>query len=175
METNKAAVLLEQFNKTIDIWINYLHDYTLDMLCRKPGENSWSLGQVYLHIIADTAWFVEQMDNCLRLSNANSEKDMHENAKAIFANNAFPDALLENPSNDPGSRQPKDKEELFRGLTDIKQEVNDLYAVDHPQADGKTEHPGFHFFNSLEWLQFAEMHMRHHLRQKQRIDEQLFR
>ncbi|MET3877222.1 MULTISPECIES: DinB family protein [Chitinophaga] len=175
METNKAAVLLEQFNKTIDIWINHLNDYTLDMLRRKPGENSWSLGQVYLHIIEDTAWFVEQMHTCLLLSNANSEKEMHEDAKAIFANNAFPDALMENPSNDPDSRQPKDKEELLQGLTDIKEEVNALYSVDHPQADGKTEHPGLHFFNLLEWLQFAEMHMRHHLRQKQRIDEKLFR
>ncbi len=174
MEINKTAVLLEQFNKTIDIWIYHLNDYTLDMLCRKPGENCWSLGQVYLHIIADTAWFVEQMQDCLLLSNANSEMEMHENAKAIFANNGFPDALLENPSNDPDSRQPRDKEELLQGLTDIKLEVNALYAIDHPQADGKTEHPGFHFFNSMEWLQFAEMHMRHHLRQKRRIDEKLF-
>ncbi|HEV9036934.1 MAG TPA: hypothetical protein VGQ51_09945 [Puia sp.] len=37
-------------------------------------------------------------------------------------------------------------------------------------ATGKTRHPGLHYFNSLEWLQFAEMHMRHHFRQKKRID-----
>lgn len=175
METDKTAALLAQFNKTIDIWIHHLNDYTLEMLCSRPGEKSWSLGQVYLHIIADTTWFVEQMQDCLLLSNANSEQEMHEYAKVIFANNAFPDASLENPFNDPDSRQPLNKEELLQGLTDIKQEVNALYAIDHPQANGKTEHPGFHFFNSMEWLQFAEMHMRHHLRQKQRIDEQLFR
>jgi hypothetical protein len=30
------------------------------------------------------------------------------------------------------------------------------------------------FFNAPEWLQFAEMHMRHHFRQKMRIDDRLF-
>ena len=36
---------------------------------------------------------------------------------------------------------------------------------------GKTKHPGLGYFSAEEWLQFAEMHFRHHLRQKKRIDE----
>jgi hypothetical protein len=36
---------------------------------------------------------------------------------------------------------------------------------------GKTKHPGLGFFNANEWLQFAEMHLRHHLKQKERIEE----
>lgn len=35
---------------------------------------------------------------------------------------------------------------------------------------GKTKHPGLDYFSAIEWLQFAEMHLRHHLRQKKRID-----
>lgn len=174
METNHTTTLLRHFNESIGKWITYLNDYTLEMLCLKPREDAWSLGQVYLHIIADTTWFVEQMKAAL-LDNANYDKTMHEDAKAIFANNAFPDRLLENPSNDPYSRQPQSKEELLQGLLRIKHTVNALYAADLSTAGGKTEHPGFLFFSSLEWLQFADMHMRHHLRQKERIDEQLFR
>jgi hypothetical protein len=41
-------------------------------------------------------------------------------------------------------------------------------------ATGKTRHPGLLYFSALEWLRFAEMHMRHHFRQKKRIDEALF-
>ncbi|SKC98121.1 DinB superfamily protein [Chitinophaga ginsengisegetis] len=170
METNQVA-LRQHFNETIEKWMAHLNDYTLKMLCRKPREDAWSLGQVYLHIIADTSYFVEQMKAAL-LDNANHDKAMHKHAKVMFANNAFPDMLLGNPSNDPYSRQPQSKDELLQGLLRLKQEVN---AIDLSTARGKTEHPGLLFFNSLEWLQFAEMHMRHHLRQKERIDEQLFR
>jgi hypothetical protein len=35
---------------------------------------------------------------------------------------------------------------------------------------GKTRHPGLLYFSAPEWLQFAEMHLRHHFLQKQRID-----
>jgi hypothetical protein len=39
----------------------------------------------------------------------------------------------------------------------------------HPST-GKSRHPGLGYFNAGEWLRFIEMHMRHHLRQKERID-----
>jgi hypothetical protein len=35
---------------------------------------------------------------------------------------------------------------------------------------GKSEHPVFGFLNGFEWLQYSEMHMRHHLKQKQKIE-----
>ena len=34
---------------------------------------------------------------------------------------------------------------------------------------GKTQHPGLGFLDALEWYQYTEMHMRHHIRQKDRI------
>jgi hypothetical protein len=36
---------------------------------------------------------------------------------------------------------------------------------------GKTKHPGSNYFTAKEWLQFAEIHLRHHLKQKKRIDD----
>jgi hypothetical protein len=36
---------------------------------------------------------------------------------------------------------------------------------------GKTKHPGLHYFNADEWLQFADMHFRHHVKQKKKIDD----
>ena len=61
METNREIGLLQAFNETIQKWIDFLDEYTLEMLCKKPNNNSWSLGQVYTHIMDDTTWFVEQM------------------------------------------------------------------------------------------------------------------
>lgn len=99
---------------------------------------------------------------------------MHEDARMMFRNNEFPDKLLEGPSTNSEVRQPQSKEELLQNLVSIKDEVNRLsVAFDFSTAIGKTMHPGFFFFNASEWLQFAEMHMRHHFRQKKRIDAHL--
>jgi hypothetical protein len=174
MEPNKAHIILEHFNETIDKWIGSLDNYTLEMLLLPPRANSWSLGQVYIHLIDDTTWFVEQVRSCL-LTTANDEKDMNEQARILFENNEFPDRQLTGPSTGIPMRQPATKDELLQGLTSIKDKVNQLYFASDPSVStGKTPHPGFLYFNAMEWLQFAEMHMRHHLRQKRRIDDKLF-
>jgi hypothetical protein len=174
MGIGKADVSLKKFDETIGKWILFLDDYTLEMLRLKPRPESWSLGQVYVHIMDDTKYFVEQMKDSLA-SSANREKEMHDTAHALFSNNAFPDILLNGPATNSNVRQPHSKDELMQNLVSIRDEVNTLYStVDFSTSTGKTEHPGFRFFNALEWLRFAEMHMRHHFRQKKRIDDQLF-
>lgn len=170
MESHKTDIIFQQFNKTIEQWITYLNDYTLEMLCHQPQLESWSLGQLYVHIIDDTRYFVDQMKAALA-DDIHSEKEMHADARIMFANNAFPDMRLTGPSTDQDIRQPQSKEEVEQGLTAIKAEVSTLYTYfDFSHATGKSAHPGFDFFTAAEWLQFAEMHMRHHFRQKQRID-----
>ena len=174
MTQENATTLLQRFNETIRQWIACLDDYTLEMLHQQPAGNSWSLGQVYIHLLDDTGWFAGQMKAALA-DTENSTGEMHENARSIFRNNGFPDVLIQGPSTNIAMRQPKSKMELSQGLGSILADVNALYAtVDASRSTGKTRHPGLLFFSSLEWLQFAEMHLRHHLRQKQRIDEQLF-
>jgi hypothetical protein len=128
---------------------------------------------MYIHIIEDTNWFVRQIKTTL-LTSDHAEEQMHENAKTMFRNNEFPDAALANPNNIPDDRQPKSKEELAQALIRIKEEVNELCRIyDLSSAKGKTLHPGLRWFTAAEWLRFADMHMRHHFRQKKRIDAML--
>jgi len=174
MENRRETILLNSFNETIQKWIDFLDDYTLEMLVQKPNDNSWSLGQVYTHITDDTAWFVEQMAAAMQ-TNADSEKEMHEHARIMLQNNSFPDVMIEGPATGIFIKQPESKQEVRGKLLAIKAEVNKLYASFNPsKAIGKTRHPGLLYFNTLDWLQFAEMHLRHHFRQKNRIDQQLF-
>lgn len=165
---------LRQFDATIQHWIEQLDGYTLDMLCRTPRKGSWSLGQVYIHLIDDTGWFAGQIKAAL-VSQVDGDKTMHPDARAMFDRNAFPDVQIEGPATDTYIPQPESKEELARQLQAVKAEVDSLFRdFDPAVSTGKTRHPGLHFFSPLEWLQFSEMHMRHHLRQKKRIDDALF-
>ena len=165
---------LRQFNATLQQWIDMLGDYTLEMLHRSPRPGSWSLGQVYNHITHDTGLFVDQMKEAL-LSRVDADKTMHPHARAMFDRNGFPDVRIEGPATNTYIPQPQSKEELAGQLLAIKTAVDALFRdFDPTVSTGKTRHPGLLFFSPLEWLQFAEMHMRHHLRQKKRIDEALF-
>lgn len=160
---------LEQFNQTIDTWISILNEYPFEMLIKQPIPNSWTLGQVFVHIIEDTSYHVQQMRTAT-LTEADGEKDMHDDAKWMFQHNMFPEIQIEGASTVDNVPQPISKETLLRQLTSIRNEVNDLYrAVDFQTLKGKSEHPGLWYFSALDWLRFTEMHMRHHFRQKMRI------
>jgi hypothetical protein len=168
---NNKLPQLRQFDATIQQWIDMLDDYTLEMLCLPPRAGSWSLGQVYVHITRDTGWFAGQMREALQ-SRVDADKPMHPDARAMFERNGFPDVQIEGPATNTYIPQPHNKEELARQLAAIKAGVDGLFRdFDPAVSTGKTRHPGLLFFDPLEWLQFAEMHMRHHLRQKKRIDE----
>ena len=170
MQINTNQFLV-RFNQSIDHWIDALEAYTIDILRQKPHPGTWSLGQVYVHIANDTHWFVEQM----KLASANSDSSqepMKKNGRWILDNDGFPDMLIVGPSVNDSVPQPTSKEALVQQFTNIKEEVNQLcMTVDIEQAIGKTQHPGLGYFSASEWLRFAEMHMRHHLRQKKRIEE----
>ncbi|MBZ4189602.1 DinB family protein [Niabella beijingensis] len=159
---------LSAFNNSIQLWIGYLDAYTLQQLQQRPAPVSWSLGQVYMHLISDTTFYMEQMEAALA-TDEHVSSEMTPAATAMFTSNAFPDQRLENPFNDINLPQPLSKEQLFRELTAIREKVIQLFA-DADHRGGKTLHPGFQYFSAAEWLQFAAMHLQHHLRQKERID-----
>ena len=164
-------MLIDDFNHAIDTWIMELDHYKLTELRAKPSPRSWSLGQVYLHLIKNTWYYIEQIKICLS-ANDNLDKEASPEAIAMFRNNEFPDAILEGPDTNVVIPQPQSKEELKNSLLHLKDEMNNVHIlVSNNLYQSKTKHPGLDFFSANNWLQFAEMHFRHHLRQKKRIDD----
>ena len=173
MQENKTNTVLHQFNSTITAWINFLGNYSLAQLHQQPAPGSWSLGQVYTHIIDDTRYQVSQMRAAL-CTEENATAAMHPNARSMFANNSFPDMLIQGPATDQPIPQPDSKPAVMQALIQIKNEVNNAWeTVDPFITTGKSLHPGLGYFSGVEWLQFIDMHLRHHFKQKQRIDEKL--
>lgn len=163
-------MLINDFNNTIDVWINTIQHYSFEELSKQPDENNWSIGQVCVHLINDTSWFIEQIKICL-LNDENANESMTPFAQTMFQNNSFPDERLINPAND-NMLQPSGKEKLLQAFIQLKKDMNEVAAqIRDTASKGKTKHPGFGYFNATEWLQFAEMHLRHHLKQKERIEK----
>ena len=165
--------LLTGFCSSVDQWVGYLDAYTLQQLQQRPAPDRWSLGQVYQHLIIDTRFYTEQMAAAMA-TDEHAARAMTPEAALLFAANSFPNKLLENPFNDINLPQPESKEQLCREFIAIREKVLQLFERPFPKY-GKTLHPGFQYFTAAEWLQFANMHLQHHLRQKARIDKALLK
>lgn len=162
--------MIDHFNNTIDSWINELDRYEFDEFCTRPSPASWSIGQVYMHLAAQTEYYISQIAICI-----SSDKNQNETASAagreMLFNNSFPDEMIEGPPENSNTPQPGSKEELRQRLMNIRDDMNRLAkCISKSRPGGKTKHPGLNYFSAIDWLQFADMHFRHHLRQKRRID-----
>jgi hypothetical protein len=162
---------IENFNQTLDTWIRELEHYNFSQLSAKPSAIDWSLGQVYMHIITETRHFIKQIQICTS-NNDNINEEASGDGKKMLLNDEFPDAILEGPPSNANTPQPVSNDQLTAELLHLKDEINKAAAqITKSHFKGKTKHPGLGYFTANEWLQFAEMHFRHHLRQKKRIDE----
>jgi len=164
-------MLIQKFNHTIDSWIAALDQYTIAGLWAKPTPGSWSIGQMYMHLIQDTGFYLDQLGACLT-----TDEHAHESASAfvltMLRNNEFPDTIIEGHPANATIPQPESKTQLFTGLGQIRQQANALASqMATAGFKGKSLHPGFRYLTADEWLQLAEMHLRHHFRQKARIDD----
>jgi len=160
-------VKTDSFIKTIDFWLDELDRYDFAQVLRQPQPDKWSMGQVYMHLISATGFFLSQVQTCLQTDD-NAQEEMTSQAKAMFGNDQFPDKMLEGPPSNAATPQPVSKQEIIAGFEELKTKINALNKSERPN-NGKTKHPGHQYFNADEWLQYAHMHFRHHERQKGRI------
>jgi hypothetical protein len=161
---------IENFNATIDIWIKALEGYDSDQLTARPSPGSWSIGQVYMHLLDDTSFYIEQIQVCIA-NNDHANDQATPAGKTMLLNNDFPDEMLEGSPANAFMPQPESKDQLMRDLLNLKAAMNNAaILISESSFHGKTKHPGLDYFSADEWLQFADMHLRHHLRQKKRID-----
>lgn len=166
---------LEKFTKTLELWKTELTEYDLQTLLKKPNSESWSMGQVYIHLINSTLNFhLQQVKSSLE-HQENAEKS--KNFRGFITYNilgSFPPIKIKVPASEFYTpKQPESKDQLLKGLNKVKMEMELTLAKLETEKQGKTIHPGFDYLNGNEWYRLIEMHFRHHLRQKARIDKYL--
>ncbi|MFT3679655.1 MAG: DinB family protein [Ferruginibacter sp.] len=159
------------FNDTILIYNSKLDDYSYKQLLIKPSPEEWSIGQVYMHLLNETIYYMEQA-NCCLANDDNAQEKMSTTAEIIFKNNSLPRQKIKNDNIDAlKMKQPSSKAQLQKEMLQLQGDVNHLSKqVRAGKSRGKTRHPGLGYFNAAEWLQFAAMHLRHHLNQLQELD-----
>ncbi len=161
---------MEALNHPIDVWIKELENYSFVQLCIKPSPTAWSLGQLYGHLMEDTHFYLAQA-TLAASTDEHAFEEASPTAKGMFLRNTFPDEIIEGAPANALIPQPDSGQQLMNGLLNLKEKMRQVYElVSTSPYKGKTKHPGLGYFSAEEWLRFADMHFRHHLRQKQRID-----
>ena len=164
--------MLARFNGTVDVWEAALENYSEAQLRQRPDAESWSMGQVYAHLVEGTLRFhLEQVKACLSGSGyARAGKTFP--GRVAYWLGAFPPVRIKVPASPAYTpRQPESKAHVQERLAVLRQEMARTAArlAQGPEG-GKTKHPAFGYLGAREWYQLIDMHFRHHLRQKRRIE-----
>ena len=149
-----------------------MEKYNISQLTQKENPESWSMGQLYKHLIDGTLnYHLQQINQCINSLENKSKKKNFKGFMAYNILNGFPPIKIKVSASETYTpKQPKDKQELVDGVHQLKQEMKNTYENLKNDKKGKTAHPGFSYLNASEWYRLIPMHFKHHLRQKERMD-----
>jgi len=171
MEPKKIA---EKYRDTARLFISDAKKYTAEQFTKSPAEGQWSMAQIYHHIILVT-------DQCL----ANATLCIHGKGKkksiaigpAIFElMGSFPPVKLKIKKFPNAVKHLYFPENIsidaaISGLEkSIRKMEQALQLISQAGTSMRVKHWAGGWFNARQWYHSAEMHIRHHLRQKKRLD-----
>ena len=162
-----------ELSATIENCLLALENYPFPQLSIKYDPKKWSIGQLFEHVIESTDFFLDNVESCLGHMQG-ADEVTSERALRVFAANELPDIEIVGPASNDLTPQPESIESMREGLTSIKlraMTVREKLAGD--PLSGKVKHPGLGYFDAAQWYQFADIHIRHHLRQLPRMEEKL--
>ena len=159
-----------KFARTADLWISALDNYSDADWNRVPAEGTWTIAQVYAHIVdASRSFGLEKIERCAERSEGKPTRTWI--GRFVFLIGAIPPVRAKVPT--AGYVPPSiSKDEARSELNAVKEAMQQSIPT-VLSARGVATHPFLGKLNAREWFLFSEMHMRHHLRQKKRIDAML--
>ncbi len=170
MKPDKAY---RNFLNQVEIWEEALGKYSLEELLKQPEEGSWSLGQVYMHLISATLDFqLPQAETCMNTSENSSSGKNFRGFMTYRILGGFPPVQIKvPPSKTYTPKQPQSREQIEQGLAEVRERMKQVFeGLSQNKSKGKTKHPGLGFLNAREWFALVPMHFKHHLHQKKRLD-----
>lgn len=171
----RVEKILNKFELTTNKWLNALSQYSEEEFNMKPSDNDWSLAEVYDHINQVSNECLTRAMACAKNKGQNGHSGF---GPAIFSlMGSFPPVKLKIKKIPVGlekiyAPQKINKTEAEKQLNEIKLKMKySIQQIKFAGNDNRIEHWAGGWFNAKQWYQNAEMHIRHHLRQKKRIDK----
>ncbi len=170
--------MLAKFDRTVAQWRERLGAISEADFGRAPANGGWNTGQVCHHISMASAKLLGGARACAE--NTGEERGFSFLPALITAIGSFPPAKIKVPSDLPedwqhlGHPDPTSKAVALKMLDGMEQEMRELCEpVDRASTTLRRKHPAGGWPHARQWYQFAEMHLRHHLRQLGRLEKEL--
>lgn len=163
--------VLSSFRSTAAPWQAALDAYSDEHFGTVPAPGQWSIGQVYAHLVGGTRrYHLERIDTCLGGGEGSGGKTMP--GRIVFLLGSFPPVRVRVP---PSPRytpvQPAGRNAVRADLQQLIEVIARLAErLSNGRGSGKARHAALGMLDAWEWYQLIEMHFRHHLRQKARLD-----
>lgn len=174
MNNKKTKELLNDVNAVIDIWEEELNNYSDEEFGRITNVSQWTIGQLYQHLIIETR--VLNLKNIKQSLSLQSENKPSKNifGRLLFLVKTIPPykfKIRDVKSN--AIQQPSNIEAVRFHLKQLKANIQEVAQSLKVTNNAKTLHPFLGYLNAYEWFELIEIHFRHHLRQKSKIDKAL--
>ncbi|MBG9587881.1 DinB family protein [Cytobacillus firmus] len=160
--------------KLVNTYKNELQKYSLEQLRYKSGETVWSIGQMYDHLILVAHEYLDNMETCSTLKDK-QPLGKTEFGVRLFKIGGFPPIKIKLPVelNAPPNNS-YSKDDLISRMDQVILRLSQWESkVENINPNYKVEHGGFGWLNAREWYDLVGMHFRHHLRQKDELEQRL--
>jgi hypothetical protein len=138
---------------------------------QSPPKGGWSYSEVYQHIFDLSVLTLGELDKCL--AGEGKKKNTHWITILILFFGQFPPIMQLKVPKALAPRVKKiTKEEASEMINTFLVKLQPYgKRLEQTPTSMKTPHPRLGFLNAKQWLRFIEIHLKHHLKQLNRIDK----
>ncbi len=152
-------------------WLKELDFYGNNQFKKKTNDSSWTIGQIYDHLLKySQEVHLKAIQECLSAKESNAKEGKSFKGFLQFSYGGYlPFKHKSNPYKEPA--QPlsteKVKDDFYRFLKLIYKVAKE---IDYKKPTAKVKHPTLGYLSAEEWFKLIEMHFRHHVKQKKKLD-----
>lgn len=170
--TSSAPVIksLTGINHTYRAYLGHIPDALFQ---QTPAAGGWSYSEVYSHIFDASLLSLMAMQECI--SGKGENRPVSLAARLILLFGRFPPMIRFKVPKRLESRVKKiTKAEALQLIGQFETRLAEVYAkLGTADPNSKTAHPRLGFLNAPQWLRFTEIHLRHHLKQLNRLENSI--
>lgn len=166
-----ATKIKASIHRVVDAYKSKLSNYPDDVFQITPPIYGWSYSEVYSHIFDSSLLSLIAFERAA--TGKGESKPTHFMVKLILLLGALPPAQKYKVPKRLEERVKKiSKTEALDFILEFEKALDDNYPLlAHAKANSKTKHPRLGFLNAKQWLRFTEIHLKHHLKQLERIEK----
>ena len=173
MNKNNLNEIFAKTEALFAIYRNGLLEYSDEDFFYKSSPETWSLAQMYEHVcLSGKKFFLANTKRCMEQRNGQLGGEKNAAGENVFKYGGFPPMKFKVPAGlNALEIVGRDKSAYISEIEAIIISAKLMIEpINQDPGEYKTLHPVLGWLNAAEWYQNLEMHTRHHLRQKEELE-----